>query len=114
MTTPIHGVLKRAIRVNGREYVIAISEDGLKVTLKGKRKGVESSWAALVGGEAALAVALHPSIGAFGEFMRKATTSRKRGVPRRRNMGGGPDDVDPAQSNGRARGASALAIHSEK
>ncbi|HEX4150926.1 MAG TPA: hypothetical protein VHY75_01820 [Steroidobacteraceae bacterium] len=77
MITPVHGILKRAIRINGREYVVAISEEGLKVTLKGKRNGVELSWAALVGGEAALAVALHASIGAFAEGDAKRTDKPK-------------------------------------
>ena len=63
MTTTLDKTLRRQITVNGQDYVIAISPDGLKMTLKGKRKGLELSWAALVNGDAALAVALNASIG---------------------------------------------------
>lgn len=59
--TPLHSMLKRALRIDGREYVLTLSQDALKLTLKGKRNGVELRWSQLVNGEAALAVALHAS-----------------------------------------------------
>jgi hypothetical protein len=65
MTTPLHSTLKRALTIEGREYVVTLTEGTLKLTLKGKRNGVELAWAQLVNGEAALAVALHASVGAF-------------------------------------------------
>jgi hypothetical protein len=67
MTTPLHSTLKRALTIEGREYVVTLTEANLKLTLKGKRNGVELSWAQLVSGEAALAVALHASVGAFAK-----------------------------------------------
>jgi len=67
MTTPLHSTLKRALIIEGREYVVTLTEANLKLTLKGKRNGVELSWAQLVNGEAALAVALHASVGAFAK-----------------------------------------------
>lgn len=63
--TPLHSTLKRALTIDGRDYVLTLSETALKVTLKGKRNGVELLWTQLVNGEAALAVALHASLGAF-------------------------------------------------
>ena len=63
--TPLHSTLKRALTIDGREYVLTLNETAIKLTLKGKRNGVELSWAQLVNGEAALAVALHASLGAF-------------------------------------------------
>jgi hypothetical protein len=63
MTTTLDKTLRRQITVNGQDYIVAIAPDGLKITLKGKRKGLELSWAALVSGDAALAVALNASIG---------------------------------------------------
>jgi hypothetical protein len=63
--TPLHSTLKRALTIAGRDYVLTLTETALKLTLKGKRNGVELSWAQLVNGEAALAVALHASLGAF-------------------------------------------------
>jgi hypothetical protein len=65
MTTPLHSTLKRALTIEGREYVVTLTEANLKLTLKGKRNGVELAWVELVNGEAALAVALHASLGAF-------------------------------------------------
>lgn len=65
MTTPLHSTLKRALTIDGRDYVVTLTETALKLTLKGKRNGVELPWAQLVNGEAALAVALHASLGAF-------------------------------------------------
>jgi hypothetical protein len=63
--TPLHSTLKRALTIDGRDYVLTLNEAALKLTLKGKRNGVELSWSQLVNGEAALAVALHASLGAF-------------------------------------------------
>ena len=65
MTTPLHSTLKRALTIDGRDYVVTLTDTALKLTLKGKRNGVELPWAQLVNGEAALAVALHASLGAF-------------------------------------------------
>jgi hypothetical protein len=65
VTTPLHSTLKRALTIDGRDYVVTLTAATLKLTLKGKRNGVELSWAQLVNGEAALAVALHASLGAF-------------------------------------------------
>jgi hypothetical protein len=63
--TPLHSTLKRALTIEGRDYVVTLNETALKLTLKGKRNGVELPWTQLVNGEAALAVALHASLGAF-------------------------------------------------
>jgi hypothetical protein len=60
---PLQKTLKRALNIDGRDYVLAISPDGLKLVPKGKRKGIELKWEELVNGEAALAVALRASIG---------------------------------------------------
>jgi len=65
MTTSLDKTLRRQINVKGQDYIIALSPEGLKITLKGKRKGVELSWSALVSGDAALAVALNASVGQF-------------------------------------------------
>lgn len=74
MTTPLHTTLKRALTIEGREYVVTLTEANLKLTLKGKRNGVELPWAQLVNGEAALAVALHASVGAFAAQQEKRPT----------------------------------------
>jgi hypothetical protein len=65
--TPLHSTLKRALTIDGRDYVLTLNATALKLTLKGKRNGVELAWSQLVNGEAALAVALHASLGAFAK-----------------------------------------------
>lgn len=62
MTTKLEKPLKREIVIDGEPYVVTIDPQGVKVTAKGKRKGQELAWKALVNGEAALAVALNASM----------------------------------------------------
>jgi hypothetical protein len=59
MTTKLNSAFKRELDVNGEKYTLTLSPDGLRLVQKGKRKGVELQWAALVNGEAALASALN-------------------------------------------------------
>jgi hypothetical protein len=63
--TLLEKTLKRELSIGGRAYILAISPEGLKLTLKGRRKGLELHWDALISGDAALAVALNASIGKF-------------------------------------------------
>jgi hypothetical protein len=62
MTTKLDKVLKREIDIDGQAYMLAISPEGLKLTVKGHRKGQELKWKDLVRGDAALAVALNASL----------------------------------------------------
>ncbi len=86
LMTPLHSTLKRALTIDGREYVLTLNETAIKLTLKGKRNGVELSWAHLVNGEAALAVALHASLGAFATQNKAspAATPKRRARPARK------------------------------
>ena len=59
MTTVLERPLKRQLSIAGQAYVVSISPLALKLTLKGKRKGLELEWEALVNGDAALAAALN-------------------------------------------------------
>ena len=63
MITPLTGTLRRAIHVKGQEYTVLLSATGLKLTAKGKRKGVEFTWADLLGEGTALVTALNASLG---------------------------------------------------
>ncbi|HUI98583.1 MAG TPA: hypothetical protein VLY46_00025 [Usitatibacter sp.] len=62
MTTKLNSAFKRELDVNGEKYTLTVSPEGFKLVLKGKRKGIELGWAAIVGGEAALATALNATI----------------------------------------------------
>lgn len=74
MTTPLEKTLKRELHLKGQVYIVTLSPEVLKLTLKGRRNGVELRWESLVSGEAALAVALNASLG-------QLQTGRKRGGP---------------------------------
>ena len=63
MTTLLNKTVKREVRIRDQPYIVAISPLTLKLTPKGKRKGLELHWDALVSGDAALAAALNASVG---------------------------------------------------
>jgi hypothetical protein len=63
--TPLDKNLKRLVRISGDDYVITLSPMSLKLTQKGRRQGLELLWTDLISGEAALATALHASLGRF-------------------------------------------------
>jgi hypothetical protein len=81
--TPLRAPVKRALTIEGREYVVTLTEANLKLTLKGKRNGFEMPWANIVNGEAALAVALQASVGAFPAKPSPAKVKSKRAARRR-------------------------------
>ncbi len=62
MATKLEKALKRELALDGAAYMITISPEGLKVTEKGKRKGLELSWKDIISGQAALATALNASL----------------------------------------------------
>ena len=59
MVTKLDKNLKREITVSGKPYIVTLAPEGLKLTVKGRRKGQELAWSALVNGDAAMAVALN-------------------------------------------------------
>jgi hypothetical protein len=81
--TPLDKTLKRGLNINGRDYVITMDPQALKITEKGRRIGLELKWADIVSGESALAVALHASLGKFQQeptvLARKTTETPKPG-----------------------------------
>jgi hypothetical protein len=66
MTTKLEGPLRREIDVKGQPYTLTIDNDGMKLVPKGRRKGLELQWTALVSGDAALAAALQGSLEKLG------------------------------------------------
>lgn len=62
MATKLDKPLKREVQVDGKPYMLTVTPEGLKLAPKGRRKGQELSWSALVSGEAALAAALNASL----------------------------------------------------
>jgi hypothetical protein len=62
MATKLEKPLKRELAIRGEAYMLTITPEGLKLVEKGKRKGLELGWEALVGGDAALSSALNASL----------------------------------------------------
>ena len=62
MTTKLARPFKRELEVNGEKYTLTLDPDGLKLVAKGRRKGIELKWEAIVGGDAALATALNAQL----------------------------------------------------
>lgn len=62
MATKLERPLKREIQIEGKPYMLTITPEGMKLVPKGKRNGVELSWQAIAGGDAALATALNASL----------------------------------------------------
>jgi hypothetical protein len=61
MTTKLQREFKRELDLNGEKFTLTVTPEGFKLVLKGKRKGVELTWASIVNGDAALATALNAS-----------------------------------------------------
>src|SRR5450631_1589204 len=80
--TPLDKPLKRAMIIGGRDYVITLKPEALKITEKGHRLGLELKWAEIVSGESALAVALHASLGKF-EGATAAAAGKAKEPPQR-------------------------------
>ncbi|HUQ11996.1 MAG TPA: hypothetical protein VM146_16895 [Steroidobacteraceae bacterium] len=55
--------LKREVKIKGKPHVLTVDPDGFKLTQKGRRKGIEIRWSALVSGDAAMTAALNASLG---------------------------------------------------
>jgi hypothetical protein len=62
MATKLEKTLKRELEIDGKPYTLTLDGRGFKLAPKGRRKGQEIAWKALVEGEAALAVALNASL----------------------------------------------------
>jgi hypothetical protein len=78
MTTQLNKTLKRELEIENRRYVVTLTPESLKITLKGHRKGIELQWRELVSGDAALAVALTASVAGTRARSSGPSETRKR------------------------------------
>lgn len=60
--TPLDKPLKREILIGESTYTLTVDPEGLKLTEKGRRRGVFLLWKDLISGDAALAAALQASL----------------------------------------------------
>ena len=65
MTARLDKVIKRELELDGALYTVSMSPEGVKIVPKGKRRGHEISWYALLSGDAELAQQLKISLDAF-------------------------------------------------
>jgi hypothetical protein len=61
--TKLDKPIKRELDLKSGAHVLTIDPGGLRLTRKGRRKGIEIAWKDLVSGDAAMAVALNASVG---------------------------------------------------
>lgn len=66
MAVKLEKTIKRELEMDGKSYTVQIAPEGVKVTEKGKRKGREISWRAIISGDAQLAEELKMSLDALG------------------------------------------------
>jgi hypothetical protein len=66
MAVKLEKSIKRELELDGRAYTVTIAPEGVKVVEKGKRKGREITWRAIVSGDAELAEQLKTSLDALG------------------------------------------------
>ena len=86
MTTRLESALKREIDIRGRPYTLTISPEGFNLAPKGRRKGHQLSWDAIVSGDAALATALNASL-AIGADDKTSKSSRSDATKKRSARG---------------------------
>jgi hypothetical protein len=66
MTAKLDSLIKRELTLGQETYTVSMSPEGVKIALKGKRKGREISWETLLSGDAELTQQLKMSVDAFG------------------------------------------------
>jgi hypothetical protein len=66
MAVKLEKTIKRELDLDDRAYTVSIGPEGVKVVEKGKRKGREISWKAIISGDAELAEQLKTSLDALG------------------------------------------------
>lgn len=62
VVTPLEKPVRRAVTVDGQEYVVTISPEGLRIVPKGKRKGYDVPWQDVLAGEITLRAQLNRSL----------------------------------------------------
>jgi hypothetical protein len=66
MTAKLESLIKRELKLGKETYTVSMSPEGVKITLKGRRKGREISWETLLSGDAELTQQLKMSVDAYG------------------------------------------------
>ena len=62
--TKLDKPIRRELTIKDIAYSLVVDPDGLKLTEKGRRKGIELKWTDVVSGDAGMAAALQASVNA--------------------------------------------------
>jgi len=62
MTTALDKELKREVMIKDKPFTLTLGPQGLKLTEKGRRTGIELKWEDLISGDTVLAAALNASV----------------------------------------------------
>lgn len=65
MAAKLDSTIKRELKLGRDLYTVSISPEGVKIALKGRKKGRELSWDTLLSGDAELAQQLKISVDAY-------------------------------------------------
>ncbi|MEO6211756.1 MAG: hypothetical protein ABIQ10_16725 [Gemmatimonadaceae bacterium] len=65
MTAKLDSPIRRELKLGRDLYTVSISPEGVKIALKGRRKGREISWETLLSGDAELTQQLKMSVDAY-------------------------------------------------
>lgn len=76
MTTKLEKPLRREIVIRSEPWVVTITPTHVKLTRKGRRKGVELEWDGIVNGDAALAASLNASMRPLHRSIPPSTRTR--------------------------------------
>ena len=66
MTAKLESLIKRELKLGSETYTVSMSPEGVKIALKGRRKGRGISWETLLSGDAELTQQLKMSVDAYG------------------------------------------------
>lgn len=83
MVTKLERTLRREVTIRHRAYIVQLDPQGLKLTLKGRRKGQALPWDAFVSGDAAFAQALTASLAHANDHDGPPSPPAKRKVARK-------------------------------
>lgn len=64
MATKLDKAIKRELVQGDKTFTVTIAPEGIKVVEKGRRNGIEMSWASIISGDASLNQSLQASVDA--------------------------------------------------
>jgi hypothetical protein len=76
VATRLDKTIKRELELGGQLYTVSMSQEGVRIVPKGKRKGHEISWETLLSGDAELRRDLNMSLDVFDALRESGTDER--------------------------------------